>query len=97
MTAEELVKNLRERGVETRFRYKEPLYRQPLLKREEGQWMDPRLDFLFEESHLPFKDIQLSGVEKCAGKLIGLPNHPGLSPEEIEEVIQVVRTTKELA
>jgi dTDP-4-amino-4,6-dideoxygalactose transaminase len=36
-------------------------------------------------------DLSLSNVEAVVGNMIGLPNHPGLEPEDIEYVIETVR------
>ncbi|MGE4294008.1 MAG: DegT/DnrJ/EryC1/StrS family aminotransferase [Desulfovibrio sp.] len=77
----EVVAKLREKGVEVRQRYKEPLSRQKVLERV-GE--DPR------NSPPDYKALSLPVAEKNAGRIIGLPNHPRLTKEEMDYVVETV-------
>ncbi len=70
----DLKKHLRHYNIGFRERYKEPLYRQPVLK---------RLGLDYSEEYLP-------NVEKIAGNVIGLPNHPGLSRNDLDDIINIL-------
>lgn len=73
-TIEDLKNHLTEHNIGYRHRYKEPLYKQPVLK---------RLGLDFSGIHLPV-------AEKVAGNVIGLPNHPGLTQEDLDYIIEVM-------
>ena len=73
-TIEQLKAHLDTSAIGYRHRYSEPLYRQPVLR---------ELGFDYSGLHLPV-------AESVAGKVIGLPNHPGLSEAEVDRVIEVV-------
>ena len=73
-STQELVKKLEEKGVETRHRYQEPLYKQRVL----------------ENKKIDYKNLYLENAEKVAGKVIGLPNHPGLNKEELNYIIKIL-------
>lgn len=66
--------HLTENGIGFRHRYQAPLYRQPVLK---------KLGLDYENTVLPV-------VEKVAGQVIGLPNHAGLTRDEMDKIIDVV-------
>jgi len=66
--------HLRENRIGFRERYEAPLYRQPVLG---------RLGLDYGHTYLP-------NVEKVAGKIIGLPNHPGLGKSELDRVVEVL-------
>lgn len=81
-------RDLKDRGVETRHRYTEPLYEQPVFQEHRGfnsdfPWSANPRDHNYE--------ITLPNVETVAGRVIGLPNHPGLDDEDISFVIDTVR------
>lgn len=89
MTGKEVWANLRERGVETRHRYNVPLYDQPVFTDHHG------FNSEFPWSANPHDhdyDLSLPNVEEVVGSMIGLPNHPGLEPEDIEYVIETLRS-----
>lgn len=71
-----LVGRLLDLGIEVRRRYREPLYRQKVLT---------DLDSSYGALRLPV-------AESLAGKLIGLPNHPGLSRRDLDRIIRAVKT-----
>jgi len=88
MTGKEVWAELKERGVETRHRYVDPLYDQPVFTEHRGfnsefPWSENERDHDY--------DLSLPKVEAIAGNTIGMPNHPGLDEEEIEYVIDTVR------
>ncbi|HDQ41908.1 MAG TPA: DegT/DnrJ/EryC1/StrS family aminotransferase [Desulfonatronum sp.] len=75
-SAEQLKAHLQAQGIGFRHRYAEPLYRQPVIRK-----LHPEA----AEQHLPV-------VESVAGRVIGLPNHPGLGREELDRVVEAVRS-----
>lgn len=84
----ELIERLSARGIETRHRYSEPLYRQPLLTTHK-----PKLLELVAGDHLPdYGSLSLPNVERIAGRVIGLPNRPDMTPAEIDRVAEVLHS-----
>lgn len=86
MTTAQLVTKLKESGIETRNRYWEPLYKQKILAEKENY---PHR-ILWANNDIDYTNIYLENVEKIAGKLIGLPNHPGLEKHELDRVVEVL-------
>ena len=84
MSGRELREELMKKGVEVRHRYTAPLYKQPVL-------LENNFNGLINEK-LDYSKIYLPNVESIAGKLIGLPNHPGLSEEDIQEIVSTIRS-----
>lgn len=87
LTGKEVWRELKDRGVETRHRYTEPLYDQPVFEEHRGfnsdfPWSENEHDHLYEES--------LPTVESVVGDVIGLPNHPGLDSEDVDYVIETI-------
>jgi dTDP-4-amino-4,6-dideoxygalactose transaminase len=87
----ELVRRLRERGVEVRQRYQEPLYKQKLLLEKNPYRRGCPFQCGFYDGEVDYGRVFLPNVEKVAGRLIGLPNHPGLTQEQLDRVVDVVR------
>ncbi|MFB6283501.1 MAG: DegT/DnrJ/EryC1/StrS family aminotransferase [Halobacteria archaeon] len=88
MTGKEVWRKLKDEGVETRHRYVDPLYDQPVFKEHRGFNSD------FPWSANPNKhdyDLHLPNVEEISGAMIGLPNHPKLSDEDVEFVVETVK------
>ena len=88
LTGKEVWAELREQGVETRHRYNVPLYDQPVFADHRG------FNSEFPWSANPNEhdyDLSLPNVEEVVGSMIGLPNHPGLEPEDVAYVIETVR------
>jgi dTDP-4-amino-4,6-dideoxygalactose transaminase len=84
----ELITRLQERGIEVRHRYLEPLYRQPLLTDNL-----PAVLRLVADEHLPnYSKLYLPNVERTAGRVIGLPNRPDMTPDELNRVVEVLHT-----
>tara|TARA_Y100000588_G_scaffold390348_1_gene495538 strand:- start:185 stop:1321 length:1137 start_codon:yes stop_codon:yes gene_type:complete len=85
MDTKDFVSLLRKNNVEVRHRYSEPLYRQLLLT-------DSSLYPLCCDHYRDAPDygsLSLPVVESVAGKMIGLPNHPGLSLADMDKVLEV--------
>lgn len=98
-TAKEAVAALKKAGVEVRHRYTEPLYRQPVLKKLKGYgsrfpcpYQCPFGTGILQD----YESLCLPNAEKTAGKMIGLPNHPGLEKEELDLVIDAIKKLPEL-
>lgn len=88
MTTRDLIAHLDRNGIETRNRYIEPLYRQPLLTRN-----IPRILKLSAGQHLPdYARLRLPVVERVAGRLVGLPNRPNLTEAEINRIVAVLKS-----
>ena len=71
---EGLKQHLKDHHIGFRHRYQEPLYKQPVL-----DGIDPT-----------YKDLHLPNVEEVAGRVIGLPNHPGLQQSELDRIIDTI-------
>jgi dTDP-4-amino-4,6-dideoxygalactose transaminase len=80
-------RELKQRGVETRHRYTTPLYEQPVFQNHRGF----NSDFPWSENpHDHTYDLDLPNAEMVAGRVIGLPNHPNLTDEEIQFVVDTI-------
>ena len=84
MSTKELHEKLKENGLETRYRYLAPLYKQPLLKE-----LSP-YESLETDKNYNYNNIFLPIAEKYAGKIIGLPNHPGLTKKECDRIVAIL-------
>lgn len=71
---EDLKEHLHRHGIGFRQRYREPLYRQPVLKK----------------MGLDYSKIYLANTEAIAGKILGLPNHPDLTKHELNRILDVL-------
>ncbi len=78
MTGWELRTLLGERGIEARYRYNEPLYKQPVLEQ-------------FSHLHDYSKDY-CPNAEAISGNMLGLPNHPELTLTDLETIVEVIST-----
>jgi len=74
-TIQGLKDHLKTNGIEFRQRYQAPLYKQPVMQK-----IDPA-----------YAGLRLPNVEKVAGQVIGLPNHPGLTADKLERIVTVLR------
>ena len=85
----DVVKRLREKGIEVRQRYQEPLYKQKVMTN-----MSPYPKGCpFQCSGANFQDygsLSLPHVESLAGNIIGLPNHPAITKADLEYIIDCV-------
>jgi dTDP-4-amino-4,6-dideoxygalactose transaminase len=88
MSGKEVWRELKDRGVETRHRYVDPLYDQPVFAEHRGF----NSDFPWNANeHAHDYDLSLPNVEAVAGNTIGLPNHPGLDDEDVDYVVETVQ------
>jgi len=94
MSGKELWSELKERGVETRHRYNEPLYDQPVFKNHRG--FNTEFPWSVNENEHDY-DQHLPTVEEVVGDVIGLPNHPGLEKEDVDFVVETVREFSKIA
>jgi len=78
MTTLDLRKLLLSKGIETRHRYNEPLYKQPVLQ---------------DYKHLmDYSKVVCPNAEEIAGKMLGLPNHPKVDSIDAKYIVEVLRT-----
>lgn len=89
MSGKDVWEQLKERGVETRHRYTKPLYEQPAFIEHRG--FNSEFPWSANPNDHDYASLELSNVESVVGKTIGLPNHPGLTDEDIEYVVETVR------
>lgn len=85
----DFLKHLDTHGIGYRFRYKVPLYRQPLLMDAQRPCM---LECPHYQKHADYANVHFKNAEKFSGHMIGLPNHAGLTSAELDEVIRVVQS-----
>jgi len=81
MKTRQLVQRLREKGIETRHRYLSPLYRQEVFS---------TLENFRSASLYDYSTVFLRNAEKLAGKIIGLPNHADLGPNDLDHIVDIV-------
>jgi perosamine synthetase len=74
-TISDLKSHLQKNRIEFRQRYEAPLYKQPIMKK-----INP-----------DYANLRLPNVEKVAGQVIGLPNHPKLTHDKRERIEAVLR------
>jgi len=77
MPTQTLRKKLLEEGIETRFRYENPIYYQPVIQER------------FDLHKVAWNCLN---AEWVCGRIIGLPMHPKLSIEDLEYVCEVINT-----
>jgi dTDP-4-amino-4,6-dideoxygalactose transaminase len=73
---QDLKEFLRRHAIQFRERYQEPLYRQEVLG----------------AVGLDYSGVFLPQVEAVAGKILGLPNHPLLTREELNRIVSVLES-----
>ncbi|WP_290595658.1 MULTISPECIES: DegT/DnrJ/EryC1/StrS family aminotransferase [unclassified Archaeoglobus] len=88
MTTPKVVEKLKDHGVEVRYRYREPLYKQKVLL--DLSSYPKGCPFSCARRQIDYHNVFLPNVEKIAGKIIGLPNHPGLTKEELDQVVETL-------
>lgn len=86
MNTLELKKILFDKGIETRHRYTQPLYKQKALR---NRTVCP-LNCPTHAKHIGYEGLFLKNAEEYSGKVLGLPNHPGLKKEELDYIIKVL-------
>ncbi len=88
----DVVRTLRDRGIEVRQRYKRPLYKQPIMA-EHNFYANGKPwngGHHYDAEPPKYADLHLPNVEKVAGKLLGLPNHPGLTQDDLEYIVRTL-------
>jgi len=88
MGGKEVRRALDERGVETRHRYVDPLYDQPVFAKHRG--FNSEFPWSANDNDHDY-DLSLPNVEEVAGNTLGLPNYPGLNHEDVKYVIETIR------
>lgn len=86
---EDLVKKLKEKGIEVRHRYREPLYRQELLQHKMAYPKTCPFSCPYYGKEVDYSSVYLPAAEKVAGTVIGLPNHPYLTTQDLETIVDV--------
>ena len=89
---EEFKKYLIKNGIGFRHRYKEPLYRQVMLLKKETYPKGCPLTCAYYENNIDYSNIYLKNAEKFAGKIIGLPNHPKLRKNDLDRIIETIKS-----
>ena len=92
MKTKDLMAKLRERGVEVRHRYVAPLYKQPMLLKQNAYPKKCPFSCPFYGRKTDYSQLNCPNAEKIAGKIIGLPNHPNLTQKQLDEVISVIES-----
>lgn len=92
LTGKEVWSALKERGVETRHRYTQPLYEQPVFREHRG--FNGAWPWSLQATTHDY-ELELVNVEEVAGNTIGLPNHPRLTDDDLDYVIETVRELEE--
>jgi perosamine synthetase len=88
MSGKDVWRKLRDQGVETRHRYNEPLYDQPVFAKHRG--FNSEFPWSVNPNDHDY-DLSLPNVEEVVGNMIGLPNHPNITDEDIDYVVETVR------
>ena len=88
MTGKEIWRELDDLGVETRHRYTTPLYDQPVFAEHRG--FNTEFPWSANPNDHDY-DLSLPNVEEVVGNMIGLPNHPNITDEDVEYVVETVR------
>lgn len=90
----EIRRELFELGVGTRHRYLEPLYRQPMLREKSPYPRSYDVQCPFEGGSVRYEDLCFPRAEKFSGRLLGLPNHPGLTKEQLDRVVDALHAIR---
>jgi dTDP-4-amino-4,6-dideoxygalactose transaminase len=88
MSGKDVWRELKDRGVETRHRYTKPLYRQPVFTEHRG--FNGEFPWSANPNDHDYADLHLPTVEAVVGDVIGLPNHPNLTDENLAYVIDTI-------
>ena len=73
---DDVIKKLKKKGIETRSRYKFPLYKQKVIQN------------LKIKSSQNYRNIHLKNSEKIAGRILGLPNHYKLTKRQLNYIVE---------
>lgn len=86
----EVVQRLKEKGIEVRQRYQEPLYKQKIMTDMSPYPKGCPFQCGRGANYQDYGNLYLPHVESLAGNVIGLPNHPALHREELEYIAETV-------
>ena len=90
-SAKDVVGKLKEKGVEVRQRYHEPLYKQKVILNY-SPYTNGCPFTCQPESNIPdYKSLNLPNAEALAGNIIGLPNHPKLTKEDLSFIVSAIK------
>jgi len=92
ITTSELIKILREKGVEVRHRYYTPLYKQEVLIKKQTYPHKCPFHCSYYGHNIDYAKVYLPNAERVAGKIIGLPNHPNLTKEDLNRLIEIIKS-----
>ena len=87
----ETIDRLQEKGIEVRHRYYEPLYRQPVIRELSPYPGGCPFACRLNDHGQDYRSLRLPNVEAIAGKMIGLPNHPLLTRDELNYIVHTVK------
>lgn len=90
MSTSDVRKKLHEAGIGTRQRYQEPLYRQPMLQEKSPYQRSYDVRCPFYGKTVRYEDLSFPNAEKYAGRVLGLPNHPGLTREQLDWIVETL-------
>jgi perosamine synthetase len=90
MKTQELRKLLMSKGVETRYRYNQPLNSQKLLIDKNAYPMNCPFSCPYYDKPIDYSRFKLPNANKIAGKMLGLPNHPLLKKTELEQIVNIL-------
>ena len=96
ISTSQLIKILRERGVEVRYRYHKPLYKQEVLIKKQTYPHKCPFSCPYYGHNIDYAKVYLPNAEKVAGKIIGLPNHPNLRKEDLDRLIRIIKSIRML-
>lgn len=94
MKTKNLRAKLMEKGVEVRHRYVAPLYKQLMLLNQNAYPKKCPFSCPFYGRKIDYSKFNCPNAEKIAGKMIGLPNHPRLSPNDLRRIVLVFKGIK---
>jgi len=89
-STQDIIERLYKNGIEVRQRYQAPLYRQKVL--QDATPYPNGCPFVCQsKSNLQdYKTLYLPAAEALAGNIIGLPNHPELSKDDLKYIVESV-------
>ncbi len=90
VSLDKVVGRLNQKGIEVRQRYRVPLYRQKVIAQQRPYPKGCPFRCGNGDEIPDYSRIYLPNVESLSGRIIGLPNHPGLSEDDVDYVIDTV-------
>jgi perosamine synthetase len=94
LSVKELISYLKDKNIEVRHRYWKPLYKQKLFIDKSTYPKECPFNCMHSVKRIDYSKIYLSNAEKISGKLIGLPNHPKLSKNDLKYIIKTLKEIK---